>query len=49
MEQTEQKDRRTYQRPELKEFGTIRELTAASSAVGSKNDAGTTGKDKSVL
>jgi hypothetical protein len=41
--------RREYQKPKLEEFGTITELTAAASAVGTKSDQGTTGKDKSVI
>lgn len=41
--------RREYRKPELREFGTIAELTSAFSNIGAKNDNGTTGKDKSVV
>lgn len=41
-------ERRPYVRPELKEFGTIAALTAAT-AVGGMPDAATMGNDKSVL
>jgi hypothetical protein len=47
MQQTGKDDRREYEKPELREFGTIAELTAAN-AIGGKNDAGTQGKDKSA-
>ena len=40
--------RKPYAAPELKEFGTIAELTATNSAIGPKNDAGTMGFDKSA-
>ena len=44
----EQKDeRKPYSPPELKEFGTIAELTAQNSPTGPKNDSGTMGFDKS--
>lgn len=40
--------RRPYAAPELKEFGTIAELTATQLPTGPKNDAGTKGNDKSL-
>jgi hypothetical protein len=40
--------RKPYVAPELKEFGTIAELTAVSVPTGPKNDAATMGFDKSA-
>lgn len=40
--------RKPYAAPELKEFGTIAELTAVSLPTGPKNDAATMGLDKSA-
>ena len=39
--------RKPYVAPELKEFGTISELTATSQPTGPKNDGATKGFDKS--
>ena len=45
----EQKDeRKPYAAPELKEFGTIAELTATNVPAGPKNDGATMGFDKST-
>jgi hypothetical protein len=40
--------RKPYAAPELKEFGTIAELTATTLPVGPKNDGSTKGNDKST-
>jgi hypothetical protein len=40
--------RKPYVAPELKEFGTIAELTATNSPTGPKNDGATMGFDKSA-
>ena len=40
--------RKPYASPELKEFGTVAELTAVNRPTGAKNDGATMGNDKSV-
>lgn len=39
--------RKPYQPPELKEFGTVADLTASNTPSGPKNDGATKGLDKS--
>jgi hypothetical protein len=39
---------KAYEKPELKEFGSIADLTAANNPVATKADGATMGNDKSV-